>query len=115
VVAYWVSSSFTLALMIALKNSRLVIISSFHTADRSPPIFIFKRGVPLLITYLLYHRCWGLSRGNFNFFEIFSDFRPRCKLNQQQVLSNRSLLTLSIITDFLKMSIPFSKKFEKIF
>jgi hypothetical protein len=33
------------------------------SADRSPPIFIFKRGVPLLITYLLYQRCGVCQEG----------------------------------------------------
>ena len=37
------------------------------------------------------------QEGISNFFEIFSDFRPRCELNQQQVLSNRFLLTLCSI------------------
>jgi len=42
-VAWLVSSSFTLALITALKNSRLVIIDSFHMADRSPPILFVIR------------------------------------------------------------------------
>jgi hypothetical protein len=48
-----------LVIHISLDDSieELTISHNFllSSADRSPPIFIFKRGVPLLITYLLYH------------------------------------------------------------
>ena len=66
---------------------------------------------------LLYHSLKGLSRGFLHFLIFFSKAPTPVLHSQWQVIICGYFLplTLSIISDFLKKSIPFSKKFLKRF